>query len=155
MRVLALLLALAIPLPAFALSCLAPSVEATYERAHKSPDAYVVVHGRLVVNEHKMPKTGSASQNPPEMTRIPATIRGQSLSKSGFHAPFEQNLTLEVACFGPWCGSVASGADVLAFIRRDTGGYALEINPCGGDVFVNPQPAKLKQVTRCFKRGRC
>ena len=156
MRIMTLLLmAIAAPLPALALSCAPPSVDATYEQAQKSPDAYVVVHGRLVVGKRKMPRAGLTTQESPEMTRIPATIMGRSLSNTGFRVPFEREITLEVACFGPWCGSVANGADVLVFLRRDKDGYALGINPCGGDVFVTPHAAMLKQVQRCFKRGQC
>lgn len=117
--------------------------------------AYVVVHGRLVVGKGKMPRADPTTQEAPKMTRIRAKMMGRSLSKAGFQVPFEREIMLEVACFGPWCGSVANGVDVLAFLRRDKGGYALGINPCGGDVFVAPRATMLKQVERCFKRGQC
>ena len=155
MRIIALVLVIIAPFPALALSCMPPSIEATFERAQTSTDAYVVVHGRLVVDKRKMPRSHPTTQDAPEMTRIPATIIGRSLSDRGFKVPFEREITLEVACFGPWCGGIASGADVLAFIRRDDRGYALGITPCGGDVFVTPQAAMLKKVGQCFKQGQC
>ncbi|AXI43845.1 hypothetical protein [Sulfitobacter sp. SK011] len=155
MRIISFILSLAAPLPALALSCVQPSVVATYERAQESTDAYVVVHGRLVVDQRKFLRAGASSQNPAEMTRIPATIEGRALLKTGFNAPFKRGITLEVACFGPWCESVENGADVLAFLRRDAAGYVLAIDPCGGDVFATPQVAMLKQVERCFRRGQC
>ncbi|MGJ8626223.1 MAG: hypothetical protein ACSHXB_04610 [Sulfitobacter sp.] len=154
MRILIFVLALAAPLPALALSCVRPSVERTYDRAQKSPDAYVVVYGRLTTDGRKMPRADKSSQKAPKMTRIPAMISGQSLSKSGFRTPFDQNITLEVACFGPWCGSVGNSTEVLAFIKRGKNGYTLEIDPCGGNVFASPKPAMLKQAQRCM-RGQC
>ncbi len=155
MRIVALVLALYAPVPALALSCVAPSVERTYEFAQKSSAAYVVVHGKLTFNERKLPREGSTSQNPPKMTKIPATLSGRSLSKAGFSTPFKQGITLEVSCFGPWCGSGENGMDVLAFVKKGKGGYTLAIDPCGGEVFVNPEPVKLKKVKTCFKRGKC
>jgi hypothetical protein len=145
-----------VPLQAAALSCLAPTVEGTFDNAQKSADAYVVVNGELTVDMRKMPRANEITQQSPDMTLIPANIEGHSLSKAGFQTPFKKAITLEVACFGPWCGGMQSGADVLAFLRRDNNGaYALGVNPCGGDVFVTPPPEMLKQVERCFKRGRC
>ncbi|MGC1495299.1 MAG: hypothetical protein WA790_05780 [Sulfitobacter sp.] len=155
MRIIACVLALCAPFPALALSCVAPSVERTYEYAQKSSATYVVVHGKVTFNDRKLPREGSTSQNPPKMTKISATLSGRSLSKSGFSTPFQQAITLEVACFGPWCGSGENGMDVLAFLKKGKGGYTLAIDPCGGEVFVNPQPAKLKKVESCFKRGQC
>lgn len=154
MRILVLVLALVAPLPALALSCVRPSVERTYDWAQKSTDTYVVVYGRLTADGRKMPRVDKLSQEAPKMTRIPAKISGQSLSKSGFRTPFEQKITLDIACFGPWCGSVGNSTEVLAFIKRDSSGYSLAIDPCGGSVFANPQTGMLKQVQRCF-RGQC
>ncbi|OAN78536.1 hypothetical protein A8B82_09185 [Sulfitobacter sp. EhC04] len=155
MRFVALMLALCAPLPALALSCVAPSVERTFHEVNEAKDEYVVVHGRLTLDQRKLPSDGSTQSNPPKMTLVPATLSGTSLSASGFHTPFDKDIMLEVACFGPWCGSVANGADVLAFVRRDGGQYALGINPCGGHVFTPVQPAQLKQVRQCFTGGAC
>ncbi len=154
-RILAFVMAAAAPLPVLALSCTPPSVEAAFERVQGSTDTYVVVHGRLVVDKRKMPRSRPKTQEAPHMTRIPASIRGKSLSKAGFQTPFEREITLEVSCFGPWCGAIGSGSDVLAFLRQGEDGYALEINPCGRDVFFTPKPAILKRVGRCFKQGQC
>ena len=155
MRIIVFILAMFAPVPALALSCVRPSVERTYSQAQKSSDTYVVVHGRLLFNDRKLPRSGSSSQNPPKLTKIPATLKGRSLTKAGFATPFDRNITLNVACFGPWCGSAGSGMDVLAFIKKGKGGYTLAIDACGGEMFANPTGANLKQVASCFKRGRC
>ncbi len=155
MRLIACVLALCAPVSALALSCVSPSVERTYEHAQKSSEMYVVVQGKLVFNERNLPHEKSTSKSPPKMTKISATLMGQSLSKAGFSVPFERNVILNVACFGPWCGSAESGMDVLAFLKKGKGGYSLEINPCGGEVFANPSAANLKKVESCFRRGHC
>lgn len=155
MRVLALICAVFAPVPALALSCMAPSVVDSYGRYEASEDIYVVVHGRLTLPEKKLPKGLSGDQNPPHMTRVLAKIGGKSLGKSGFTLPFEKDVTLEVACIGPWCGSVRNGEDVLAFLRKDAEGYALEVSPCGGAVFAVPKPAMIKQARQCMIRQNC
>ncbi len=155
MRMIAIVLALMAPLPASALSCRPPSVTTSFEQAQQSPDSYVVVHGRLTVDERLMPRAEGKGRSGPKRTLIPAAIMGRSLSQAGFKLPFERKITLEVACFGPWCGDIASGTDVLAFLRQEAHGYALMITPCGGDVFVTPPAKMLKQVKTCFRRGQC
>ena len=148
-------LAALLPLPALALTCLPHSVEATYQRAEKAEESYLVVHGRLTFDAGALPDNGTGTQNPPKMTRVPARLSGMALSKGGFDVPFEQPLTLEVACYGPWCGSAEEG-DVLAFVERSPqDGYLLESNPCGGNLFAAPKPAMLKQVQTCFAGGDC
>jgi hypothetical protein len=155
MRFLISIFALLAPVPALALSCLPQTVEGTYQRAADSEDVYIVVHGRLTFNAAKLPRNGSATHTPDRMTRIPAEIQGKSLSKAGFKVPFDQKITLEVACYGPWCGSAQSGQDVLAFLKRGPDGYSLESNPCGGNLFGTPKVGMLKQVRTCFNGGAC
>lgn len=144
-----------LPLPAFALSCLAPSVERSFAQFDAAEEVYVVVHGRLTLDEKDLPKNLGLDQNPPRLTILPGRLRGSSLTKAGFVLPFDQELSLEVSCIGPWCGSARNGEDVLAFVRKDAEGYALAVNPCGGAVFGTPKPEMLKQVRSCLRTGAC
>ena len=154
-RLIAFALAVFAPLPALALSCLPHSVEATYQRADQAEESFIVVQGRLIFDATALPDNGTGNQNPPEMTRVPAQLSGMALSKGGFDVPFEQPLTLEVACYGPWCGSAEEG-DVLAFVERSPqDGYLLESNPCGGNLFTAPKPALIEKVQSCFAGGDC
>jgi hypothetical protein len=155
MRFLAFLLAIAAPFQAHALSCLPASVPATYERAQSAAETYVVVHGRLTVENQKKTQKNLPTGAEPKSSRVRGKIIGRSLSKVGFQAPFERDIKVDLICLGPWCGSVASGSDVLVFLKREGGSYILNVGPCGGDVFVNPQPKMLKQAARCFKNGQC
>jgi hypothetical protein len=154
-RIIACALATLAPLPALALSCLPHSVEATYQRAAKAEESYVVVQGRLTFDAAALPKTGKVGSNPPEETPLRAQISGKALSEGGFDVPFDQPLMLNVLCFGPWCGSAEEG-DVLAFLeRKPDGAYALESNPCGGDLFGSPKPVMVDKVIACFQGAEC
>lgn len=155
MRILAFLIALLAPVPALALSCLSPSVERSYAQFHAEEDSYVVVHGRLTLDASKLPTGMTADRDPPRMTLIPAKLRGTSLNAKGFVLPFEQEVTLEVRCLGPWCGGVQNGEDVLAFVRKDAKGYAINVGPCGGSVFGMPKATLLKRVQQCMTQQNC
>jgi hypothetical protein len=143
------------PLPALALSCMEPSVERSYAQADASEDFYVVVHGRVSLDTKLLPHSRGGETQPPEMTLIQGVLVGKSLSKRGFKLPFDHNITLEVACFGPWCGSIQNGEDVLAFVRKDGEAYVLGVNPCGGDIFSAPKRKALKTVQKCLRSGGC
>lgn len=155
MRALALAIALCAPVPALALSCLAPSVDRSYAQFAAAEEAYVVIHGRLKLEMSEMPDGMTGQTRPPRMTRVPARLRGHSLNASGFEVPFNRQVTLEVTCLSQWCGHVQSGDDILAFVRKDASGYALRVTPCGGSVFGSPEPEALEQVARCMAGRGC
>ena len=153
--VLAGLVAVAMPMQAAALSCLAPSLQRSFTEANAGPETYIVVSGRVTLDAAKLPRSGGTAKPPAEMTKVPARLIGKSMSKSGFTRPFDKPITLEVACYGPWCGAISSGQDVLAFVKRDTGSYAIDINPCGGRAFPNPTARNLEEVLGCFRGAAC
>jgi hypothetical protein len=155
MRLFALVLMCLAPFPALALTCVRPAVERTYAEVDAAPEHYVVVRGRLTLDPRKLPKDGSQQSSPPSLTLVPARLVGKSMTASGFAVPFEHRLMLEVACLGPWCGSAVNGQEVLAFVRREGGDYALAVNPCGGHVFGNPTAAQVKQALACHRGGAC
>ena len=155
MRWLTCTLALMVPLPALALSCMQPSVTRSYVQFAAAEEAYIVVHGRLTLDETALPKGMTQSPPPPELTPVAGHLRGSALTKQGFVHPFDRDVVLEVACLGPWCGSAASGTSVLAFIRKDAEGYALEVGPCGGAVFPEPTEEQLGKVRACFRGQAC
>ena len=59
-----------------------------------------------------------------------------------------------LSCLGPWCGSVANGTEVLAFLRHGKAGYVLEVEPCGGYVFDN-LPEQRRRVRDCLRGDAC
>jgi hypothetical protein len=154
-RSLAFAVAICAPMPALALSCLAPDIERSYAQFDAAEEDYVVVHGRLTLDMSKLPKGMTAGERPPRMTKLAGGLQGKSLNASGFAVPFDRPLTLEVTCLSQWCGHVQNGEDVLAFVRKDTDGYTMRISPCGGTAFAAPKPAMLKQVTQCMTDDAC
>ena len=153
MRYLFALLILLLPMQALALSCVRPSVERSYQKVEAAKDTYVIATGRLTFDRALLPKGGK--NDSPKMTRVLARLVGKSMSSSGFNVPFDHPVTLEVACLSAWCGGAEDGGDVLAFLRREKGQYALGLSPCGGLAFANPKPAMLKKVLNCHKGWRC
>lgn len=148
--------AAALPLPAAALSCLPHSLEGAYQRVAADEAEYIVVHGRLTFDAALLPEVDMSRQaETPPRTAVPARLEGMSMTRRGFEVPFEQALTLDVHCYGPWCGSAATGQDILAFVRRSEDGYVLETNPCGGDLFGTPAPEMLDKVQACFAGKTC
>lgn len=134
--------------PALALSCLRPDVARTYSQAAASETSYIVVVGELTFDERRLPR-GDGAQQDRRNAVIPARMDGVSLSKAGFTTPFSRTITLEVACFGPWCGGAKSGVPYLAFLEKRGGRYVLVADPCGSSAFAKPTKAQVQQVERC------
>lgn len=153
-RVLAFLVAICAPWPALALSCAEPSIARGFHAASAAPQTYVVVRGQLSFDEGELPK-GMTDPAPPKQTEIPARITGKSLSMAGFIHHFDREITLEVLCFGPWCGGAVDGMDVLAFVEKADGRYTMSIDPCGGFVFPNPSPDQISAIQQCFRGESC
>ncbi len=144
-----------LPLKALALSCIAPTVERSYAQFASADETYLIVHGRVTFDAKLLPKALTANSKPPELTLVPAQLVGKSLTKDGFNLPFEQSITLNVTCLGPWCGSIKDGEDLLAFVQKSDAGYALAVTPCGGSAFGSPKAAQIKKVVTCFRDGTC
>ncbi len=145
-----------LPVSASALSCLPHSLEGAYQRVAADEAEYVVVHGRLTFDADLLPEVDMSRQaDTPPRTVVPARLEGKSMTRRGFDIPFEQTVELDVLCYGPWCGSAATGQDVLAFVRRDAETYVLETNPCGGDLFGTPSAEMLEKVQACYAGEPC
>ncbi|WP_415922211.1 hypothetical protein [Tateyamaria sp. SN6-1] len=153
-RALALLIALA-PGLAEALSCTPWGVTDAYLSADASPRDHIIVRGALQFDERLWPQVDLNRQDEtPPLTLIPGRIEGHAFSRNGPDVPFAIDVTVQVACFGPWCAGPAQG-DVLAFVERTDDGHAVSFDPCGGTVFARPTADQIKAVTRCLKGRRC
>ncbi|KIN65455.1 hypothetical protein Z945_498 [Sulfitobacter noctilucae] len=155
MRALLFAIALLAPAPAFALSCMAPSVERSFAQFQEAEEVYIVVHGKLNFDPELLPEGMTQDPLPPELTLVSAHLKGASLTTDGFVRSYDQPVTLEVSCAGPWCGNAKTGEDIVAFVRKDEDGYALAIRPCGGAVFGSPEPEMLQQLHTCFVGKEC
>lgn len=156
-RLLTLLAFVTLPFgPVLALSCMPYSSEQAFQDASDSPDRYIVVHGMLDFNPADLPLVDMTHQEliAPE-TLFGATLTGFSLTGSGFDARFVRQIRVNVQCYGPWCGSLTPGREHLTFLKREGGGYLLEINPCGGFAFANPSRALLGKIHECLLGADC
>ncbi|MCK8464689.1 hypothetical protein MUY35_12585 [Aliiroseovarius sp. S1339] len=155
MRWVALLLAVAVPLPAMALSCMPYNAISAYRDAAKSSDDYVVVLGDLRFDTRKLPKVDWNNQEDTKPdNHLTGRITGKSLTRKGFTNAFERQIDINVQCLGPWCAGLAQGTH-LVFLKRENGAYLLETNPCGGFAHGDPTPAVLKKIEGCMRGERC
>ena len=83
-------------------------------------------------------------------------MEGAGLAADGsFSNAFSGPVLLQEECAGPWCGSIASGAEVLAFAELGEDGVpVVTLDPCGILTFVDPTPEQLEIVGACA-RGDC
>lgn len=148
-------LAICAPMMAAALSCTPHSVQAAYHSAEADEARFIVVRGVLDFDAGQLPEVDFSNQDAtPDMTRIPAQLNGHSLSGAGFKTPYAHRVTLEVACFGPWCAQPKSG-DVVAFVELRESGSVVATDPCGGYLFGPPTPSMIRAIKRCFAGVFC
>ncbi|WP_375688697.1 hypothetical protein [Pseudooceanicola sp. LIPI14-2-Ac024] len=140
--------------PALALSCARPDVTRSFQEAAAAETAYVIVHGTLDFDAAALPEQ-DLTQPGPESTPVAARIEGLALTPKGFSIPFDQPVTLDVQCLGPWCAGAEPGSDVLAFVERDDTGFTLRLSPCPGTAFFAPSAADLQRVTACLQGRNC
>jgi hypothetical protein len=142
--------------PALALSCLPHDVARTHAEAEQAEETYVIVRGILVFDETALPVVDMARQHEaPPNTAIPARLTGQQLTQDGFTLPFDEPITLNARCFGPWCAGARSGIEYLGFLERTGEGYGLTVTPCGGFGFASPSRETLERVQGCVRGGPC
>ena len=142
--------------PALGLSCLPPDAARSFQQLDEAEETYVVVHGTLTFDASRLPEVTFSNQaNPPTNTTIPAHLTGKSLSREGFQTPFDRDITLDVQCLGPWCGSAESGTQVLGFVERRQSGYVLTLDPCFSYSVIDPTDQMLEQVKSCMRGGPC
>lgn len=139
--------------PALALSCMRPDVKRSYMQALEADEFYSVVIGTVTFDATKLPK--AVGNDSPPQTLIPARIEGSALTGTGFDLDFAQDITLEVLCFGPWCGGAGSGVEYLKFLRKDTEGYTMVADPCSSLNFQEPTQEMRQAVEKCYMTGEC
>lgn len=145
--------------PVSALSCLEPSVERSYRSAAESPWDFVIAVGALRVDGPSVPPEGAVAFEG-DINRMqgymqPAAFAGEFFTGQGFDAERAVPIAVEVSCIAAWCGSFETVESGLFFLRADAdGSYALEVGPCGGSVFADPNEHTLFLIVECHN-GRC
>lgn len=139
--------------PALALSCTRPDVKRAFSQALEAEEMYSVVIGTLTFDLSKLPM--AVGNDSPPQTLIPARIEGKALTGTGFDHEFTEDITLDVLCFGPWCGGAGSGVEYLTFLRKDAQGYVMVADPCNSLNFQEPTETMRQAVEKCFIKGEC
>lgn len=159
-RSISFVLALIAAGPASALSCAQASVAGTYGYAADSPADYVVAVGSLNATGLSNPPQGAVALGGDINQMVgytqPAHFNGMAFTGEAFTSPLNTPIIADVTCTVAWCGSYSNEAYGLFFFRRDANGtHVLEIHACPGNVFPNPTPAQLQQVTSCYANNNC
>ncbi|WP_375279400.1 hypothetical protein [Pseudooctadecabacter sp.] len=139
--------------PASALSCLAPDVASSFGWAAEAEEAYVVLHGTFSFAQPPSSLTGDI--NAPREVSYTATFSGDALGRSGFTPIGDLMVTVTHGCAAAWCGSLAGDVPTIAFVEKQTDGYALTVGPCGGQAFARPTRQMVQQVEACMRGDTC
>jgi hypothetical protein len=136
-----------------ALSCLRPDTARAFQAASEAPSAYVVLLGRFAFDAANLPP--AVTQGDPAPATITARFVGNGLTLQGFTSPQDRDITLEITCAGPWCGTLQPDTPVMAFARKDGDDYTVAVDPCGGWVFPEPTDDTLNRVIACLRGAAC
>lgn len=137
-----------------ALSCLRPDPVATFQRLAAAPESYFVLYGQLTFDQADLPPGVSQDQmRTPDP--IAARFTGKGLTREGFTNPYESDVTLQIGCAGPWCGSARRGVDAIYFVEATDPPVTMQAGPCGGMIFEEPSEAVLDMLTSCMQGAAC
>jgi len=139
---------------AHALSCARPDPVETFHRLAQAEESYFVLYGQLTFDESTLPQ-GSSFEQLREPDPIAAQFEGKSLSRAGFVNDYASNVTLQIGCADPWCGSARSGVDAVYFVAATDTSVTMQAGPCGGMIFEEPTAATLNMLTTCMQGGAC
>lgn len=137
-----------------ALSCMRPDPIATFQQLAAAPESYFVLYGELTFDEADLPEGVSMNQFR-EPDPIAARFEGKGLTREGFTNDYYSDVTLQVGCAGPWCGSARSGVDAIYFVAATDPPVTMQAGPCGGMIFEEPSDAVLEMLTSCMQGGAC
>lgn len=155
LAVLALIVLIFPTAPVHALSCMPYSPVQAFLDAQASPDRYIIVHGRIELNPADLPEGGIRNLEKLQPDNfLPASVTGFSLTGSGYNARFVRQIRVNAQCYASWCASLRPGMEYLVFLKKENG-YLLEINPCGGMAFAEPDAVMLNKIHECLLGEEC
>ncbi|RYH04072.1 hypothetical protein EU805_01485 [Salipiger sp. IMCC34102] len=147
MRTLLIAAALLAAGPATALSCLRPDPLASFDMAAQSELPYLVLSGRIT------PIGAPPAED--QAGAYAARLTGEGLAYEGLTVPFDETVTLDLQCNGPWCGVPPGDDPVLVFARVDGERPLIELDPCSTWVFPAPDRQTEEALAQCLTDGAC
>jgi len=139
---------------ALALSCMPQDAARTFQRANEAEERYLVAYGELTFDPEELPEQDLSSSED-RSTSFPAIITGVSLTAEGFTQAFDQPITVDAKCLGPWCPSLTPGTPLIAFLEQRPSGYTLLVDACGGMIVSEPAEEDLETIVQCSRGGDC
>jgi len=149
--------------PLFALSCMPLDVASNYRFADRADDSYVIVRGRVTVEEQpwELGQEGSGDY-PFQYKSYVAQFEGQAAGRRGFHAPFQQEIEFRQAC-RLWpdinvCEDIGiqearqDDEDMIYFLRKTDDGYDFTTSDCPWGMFPATR-SNVRQVQACMSGG--
>ncbi len=143
--------------PATALSCIRPDAVRQYEQARDSEDLYTMVIGSLDAETPIAVPKRDAQGNYPDGTKADTTVRftGRELTRAGFTAPFDEQITVRTLCLSVWCASPpATDAHVFVTLKHDRQTLLLELSPCPTNALAWNVDDEAR-VLNCHRFGKC
>ncbi|MEM9108370.1 MAG: hypothetical protein AAGC96_22245 [Pseudomonadota bacterium] len=138
---------------ATALSCMRPDVATTFNQMNAVPEDVYVLRGILTFDEGLLPQGVVNEERNPEP--IPARFVGKGLTLDGFTARFESPVIVQSLCFGPWCGAVGAGDEIITFAKVLGDKIVVEVDPCGSTVFYEPTQSMVEDLKSCIRGDIC
>lgn len=153
---LALIVALALPGPALALSCLPPDIRAAFWRHADAPDPYVLALGAFT--DLRDPNYDMDA----DTVTWQATFAGHKASSRAFDQPFTSEVTIRDRLFSEIAGGGGDplrlgqglpGLTGLVFLRVTPGGHAVETALC--ETIIDTDPAHVEPALDCVNGRNC
>ena len=138
--------AMLIASPAAALSCMRPSFDRSFDQARDAEEAYGILAGSIDVDEVKVKQASKDGTTP---YSVMGMFTGAAIYSEGLSENFQREITVEVKCYGPWCGNAQDIEDVILFAKLGAAGSLMvEDNPCGGTFFGADKVGIARAVER-------
>lgn len=136
-----------------ALSCMRADVTTTFNLMNEVPEDVYVLHGVLDFDESLLPQgVINEGRNPDP---IPGRFEGLGLTLNGFTSTFDRPILVQSVCYGPWCGSVTAGEELIVFAKVLGEDVVVEVDPCGTTAFSDPTPDMEDTLTSCIRGEAC
>jgi hypothetical protein len=134
-----------------ALSCLPPDIARMFNWAAAADERYIVLNGTFSFEALPRTRGGQLDQ---ETVSLDSVFEGSYLGAEGFVEAPSLDVTLMFVCLGPWCGSMRSGDETLAFAQQTADGYTVEVDPCYSTTFPSDNDT-IDRVEACMRGEAC
>ena len=141
-------LTLAMTTQAFALSCAVPDMADAFQNASASDKNYVVLKGTF---QFKPPAPSDA----PQAESFDADFAGRLLTGKGFTEQVGADVQVTLTCAGEWCADMVPNTEYVTFVENRDNTLYLDVSPCYGFTFKDPDAEAVKRLENCARGGVC